>query len=100
MTLPLVALVLDRFIVLPHWNVIPLAQVMTPYLISVSWMWSATFKSNHWFDQMNKSLYRSSSRLLKVELAWRSDSVMACHATTRGLNPGGSSVKNQASRPS
>ena len=32
---------------------------------------------------------------LKVELAWRIDSVMDCHATARGSIPGGKSVKTE-----
>ena len=39
--------------------------------------------------------------LLKpVELAWRSGSLMDCHATARGSVPGGNPCKNRTSRPS
>ena len=30
--------------------------------------------------------------MIKVELAWRSGSVIDCHATDRGSNPGGNGV--------
>ena len=35
-----------------------------------------------------------------AELAWRSDSVMDCHAAVRGTITGGNGVKKRASRPS
>ena len=36
----------------------------------------------------------------EVKLAWRSGSVMDCHATARGSIPGGNGVENRASRTS